>query len=45
MKRIAALVPFLLVLTPGASPGMTGATRPRDGGVKRAGIVDPVRAW
>src|SRR3989454_11776046 len=38
MKRIAALVPFLLVLTPGASPGMRGAT-PRDGEVKAVSVL------
>jgi len=38
MKRIAALVPFLLVLTPGASPGMRGAT-PQDGEVKAVSVL------
>ncbi len=38
MKCIAALVPFLLVLTPGASPGMRGAT-PRDGEVKAVSVL------
>ncbi len=38
MKRIAALVPFLLVLAPGASPGMRGAT-PRDGEVKAVSVL------
>jgi len=38
MKRIAALVPFLLVLTPGASPGTTGAT-PRDGEVRAVSVL------
>jgi len=38
MKRIAALVPFLLVLAPGASPGMRGAT-PRDGEIKAVSVV------
>ena len=38
MKRIAALVPFLLVLTPGASPGMRGAT-PRDGEVRAVSVL------
>src|SRR5690348_2181974 len=37
MKRIAALVPFLLVLTPGASPGITGG--PRDGEVKAVSVL------
>jgi len=38
MKRIAALVPFLLVLTLGASPGMRGAT-PRDGEVRAVSVL------
>jgi type IV pilus assembly protein PilQ len=38
MKRIAALVPFLLVLTTGASPGMWGRT-PRDGEVKAVSVL------
>jgi len=38
MKRIAALVPFLLVLTPGASPGM-GGVAPRDGEVRAVSVV------
>ncbi len=38
MKRIAALVPFLLVLTLGASPGMRRAA-PRDGEVKAVSVV------
>jgi len=38
MKRIAALVPFLLVLTLGASPAMRGAA-PRDGEVKAVSVV------
>ncbi len=39
MKRIAALVPFLLVVTPGASPGMTGAGGGRDGEVKAVSVL------
>jgi len=38
MKRIAALVPLLLVLTPGVSPGMTGPPA-RDGEVKAVSVV------
>src|SRR5256886_806004 len=38
MKRIAALVPFLLVLTLGASPGMRRAA-PRDGEVKAVSVL------
>ena len=38
MKRIAALVPSLLVLTLGASPGMMGAA-PRDGEVKAVSVL------
>ena len=38
MKRIAALVPFLLVLTLGASPGMRGAS-PRDGEVRAVSVL------
>ena len=38
MKRIAALVPLLLVLTAGARPGMRGVA-PRDGEVKAVSVV------
>ncbi len=38
MKHIAALVPLLLVLTPGVSPGMTGPPA-RDGEVKAVSVV------
>src|SRR2546425_10792888 len=38
MKRIAALVPLLLVLTGGASPGRRGVA-PRDGEVKAVSVV------
>src|SRR5205814_289072 len=38
MKRIAALVPLLLVLTAGASPGRRGVA-PRDGEVKAVSVV------
>ena len=38
MKRIAALVPLLLVLTPGVSPGQTGPPA-RDGEVKAVSVV------
>src|SRR5439155_8788857 len=38
--KIAALVPFLLALTLGASPGMTGAgTGPREGEVRAVSVV------
>ncbi|PYP98942.1 MAG: hypothetical protein DMD34_00920, partial [Gemmatimonadetes bacterium] len=38
--KIAALVPFLLVLTLGASPGITGAgTGPREGEVRAVSVV------
>src|SRR3989475_5074584 len=38
MKRIAALAAWLVVLTPGASPGVGGAG-PRDGEVKAVSVV------
>ena len=38
MKRIAALVPLLLVLTAGASPGRRGVA-PRDGEVRAVSVV------
>ena len=38
MKRIAALVPLLLVLTAGARPGMKGVA-PRDGEVKAVSVL------
>ncbi len=38
MKRIAALVPLLLVLTAGARPGMRGVA-PRDGEVKAVSVL------
>ncbi len=38
MKRIAALAAWLVVLTPGASPGMRGGT-PRDGEIKAVSVV------
>src|SRR6266705_1980782 len=38
MKRIAALVPLLLVLTAGASPGRRGVT-PRDGEVRAVSVL------
>src|SRR2546422_887619 len=38
MKRIAALVPLLLVLTGGASPGRRGVA-PRDGEVRAVSVV------
>ncbi|PYP51017.1 MAG: hypothetical protein DMD45_09195 [Gemmatimonadetes bacterium] len=43
MKYIAALVPFLLGLTPGASPGMTGAEL-RDGEVKAVSVLPAARS-
>ena len=43
MKHIAALVPFLLGLTPGASPGMTGAEL-RDGEVKAVSVLPAARS-
>jgi len=43
MKYIAALVPFLLGLTPGASPGMTGAGL-RDGEVKAVSVLPAARS-
>ena len=43
MKRIAALIPFLLVLTPGASPGVTGGAA-RDGEVKAVSVLPAARS-
>src|SRR5439155_301828 len=39
MKCIAAFVPLLLVLTPGASPGVTGGPVARDGEVKAVSVL------
>jgi len=43
MKRIAALIPFLLVLTLGASPGITGGAA-RDGEVKAVSVLPAARS-
>jgi len=43
MKHIAALVPFLLGLTPGASPGIPGAGL-RDGEVKAVSVLPGARS-
>src|SRR5207249_3254572 len=39
MKCIAAFVPLLLVLTPGASPGVTGGPAARDGEVRAVSVL------
>ena len=43
MTRIAALIPFLLVLTPGANPGITGGAA-RDGEVKAVSVLPAARS-
>src|SRR2546430_16917479 len=43
MKRIAALIPFLLVLAPGANPGITGGAA-RDGEVKAVSVLPAARS-
>ena len=43
MTRIAALIPFLLVLAPGANPGITGGAA-RDGEVKAVSVLPAARS-